>query len=172
MKPTRSFKQGVAKVRRLWLAEKNEQALAEVSRLLEEWPDNPFLLILWADLVQLQDADKGPNLEDAKKAYRHAVDLDDQSPAALIELGKYLHAVEDQPGSAAKCFAKAAALAKQLLKEALLAQAESLSELERAQDALACLAEAYWLQSHNGKSAEGSGESEILERLKGIAYVE
>ena len=55
MKPLANFKRGVAKVRRSWQAGEYARALAEVSQLLKEWPDNPQLLIMWADLIQLQD---------------------------------------------------------------------------------------------------------------------
>ncbi len=168
MKSIHSFKRGVAKVRRLWLARDYEQALAEVSRLLQDWPDNPYLLIMWADLIQLQGENEGPTLEDAKAAYQRAIALDEKSPAALIELGKYIFAVEDDTMAATKVLAGAIRLSKHLLKEAFLAQAEVLVELERRQEALACLAEAYWLGSHNNKVNSRRDPEEILERLESL----
>src|ERR1700736_5456006 len=89
MKPVTALKRGLAKVRRDWQAGHYDRALAEVNRLLIEWPDNPHLLVMWADLIQLQEADDGPTLEEAKAAYRRAADLDSDSPAALIELGHF-----------------------------------------------------------------------------------
>jgi tetratricopeptide (TPR) repeat protein len=168
MKPVRPFKRGVARVRHLWLAKKYEDALAEVSRLLKDWPDNPHLLVMWADLVQLQDTEEGPTLEDAKAAYQRATELDPQAPEALMELGHYYFAIEDDAESAGKCYAKAITLCKQFLKEALLAQAKALAERERESDALACLAEAYWLQAQNGKTSGGGSRKEILEEMKDL----
>jgi tetratricopeptide (TPR) repeat protein len=169
MKPVLPFKRGLARVRRLWLAGKYEDALALVSRLLKDWPDNPQLLVMWADLIQLQDAEDGPTLEDAKAAYERAIDLAPQTPEALIELGHYYFTLEDDADSADKCYAKATTVCKQFLKEALLAQAKALAEREREADALACLAEAYWLQSHNGKTGGHTGREEILEKMKDLA---
>jgi hypothetical protein len=55
-------------------------------------------------------------------------------------------------------------LSRDLLKGALIGQAKALSELRHEDKALACLAEAYWLSSHNG---EGNAE-EIIEQLKAL----
>src|SRR5438128_3006103 len=146
------MKRGLAQVRREWRAGRYGRALAEVDRLLKQWPNNPHLLIMQGNLIQLQDDNEGPTLKDAKLALRHAVDLDEESPRALIELGHFLYACEDDAKAAAKCFAKAIRLCKRQLKEALTEQAKVLSELERRSEALACLTEVYWLQSRNGKS--------------------
>jgi tetratricopeptide (TPR) repeat protein len=171
MKPTASFKRGVAQAKREWRAARYDRSLAVVSRLLEEWPDNPQLLTMWGDLVQLQSTQTGPTLDEAKAALERAVELGEESPEAWKELGHFLSAVEDDALSASRCFDKAVALSKSTLAEALLAKADSLSELGRRDEALACLAEAYWLLSHNGKSA-GAGGAEILDRLKELARAE
>jgi tetratricopeptide (TPR) repeat protein len=168
MKSLRSFKRGIAKARGEWLARHYDRALAEVSRLLKEWPDNPQLLVMWADLIQLQETDEGPSLADARAAYQRAAELDDQAPAALIELGDYQYAIEEDAKAASRYFGKAIALCKDLLKNALLGQAKALAELDQRSAALACLAEAYWLQSHNGRPGS-SGDDEILARLKELA---
>jgi tetratricopeptide (TPR) repeat protein len=167
MKPSKSLKRGLTEVRREWRAGRYDRALDMVGRLLENWPDNPHLLLLRAELIQLQE-ENGPSLDEAKATLQRAVALDEQSPAALIELGHFLLAVEADAQAASKCFDKAIALCRRLLKEALLGQAETLAELERQPDALACLAEAYWLQSHNGKSTMGPNQKEILERLEAL----
>jgi tetratricopeptide (TPR) repeat protein len=167
-KSSNSMKRGLAYVRRQWRAGRYDHALAGVERLLKDWPDNPHLLTLRGNLIQLQENQEGPTLNDAKLALQRAVDLDEESPRAWIELGHFLHASEDNAEAAAKCFAKAIRLSKRLLKEALLGQAKVLSELERRPEALACLTEAYWLQARNGKSAGGSGDQEILEQLEAL----
>jgi len=162
MKTIASFKKGVVKARKLWQAEKHSQALAEVDRLLADWPQNPQLLVMRADLIRLQDRAEGvPGLDEAKENLELAATLDDESPAALIELGYFCYAIEDDAGKAAEHFQEAVGLARQLLKDALLGRAKALGELNRNTEALACLAEAYSLTSRNGKS----GGDEILEQL-------
>jgi len=87
-------------------------------------------------------------------------------------LGQFLYAIEDDAEAAAQCFDKAITLCKRLLKEALLGQAKALTELGRASEAFACLAQTYWLQAGNGKSLNGADSEEILERLKDLAHSE
>jgi tetratricopeptide (TPR) repeat protein len=168
MKLTASFKRGVAQVKREWRAARYDQALSAVNRLLQDWPDNPRLLTMWGNLVQLQSEESGPALDEAHASLRRAVELDDDSPGAWKELGHFLSAVEDDARGASRCFDKTISLCKSMLAEALLANAQSLSELERREEALGCIAEAYWLQSHNGKS-NGAGGAEILDRLNELA---
>ena len=167
MKSTNSLKRGLAYVRRLWRSGRYSRALARVDQLLKEWPDNVHLLTLRGNLIQLQETEKGPTLHDAKQALERAVQLDEESPRALIELGHFLNAAEDDAAAGAKCFARAIRLSKRLLKDALLGQAKVLSELERRPEALACLTEAYWLQSRDRKSV-GAGDKEILEQLEAL----
>src|SRR5262245_24581383 len=100
MNATTSLKRGLARIRREWQARRYELALAEVNRLLGNWPDNPQLLLIWANLVQLQDDKTGPTLDDAKAALQRAVELDEESPCTWIELGHFLNAVEDDPQGA------------------------------------------------------------------------
>jgi tetratricopeptide (TPR) repeat protein len=169
MKPTNSFKRGVAKARREWQAGRYDKSLAEVSRLLREWPDNPQLLVMWADLIQLQDDDQGPSLDDARSAYRRAAELDNQSPGALIELGHFCYAIDDNAPAAAKAFDKAIDLCKRLLIEALIGRAKALDELGRGKEALASLAEAFTLQTRDGSARNGVGTDEILEQLRELA---
>ena len=172
MKPLGPFKRGLARVRQEWRSGRYAAALAETSRLLKQWPDNPQLLVTWADLIQLQDAEEGPTLAEAKAAYRRAAVLDDQSPAPLIELGHYLYAIEDDAKAASPLFTKAVSLARRQLRQALMAQAKALMELDRKREAFGCLKEAIALESSNGKAAAGEGEAEILDQLKELARSE
>jgi tetratricopeptide (TPR) repeat protein len=168
IKSSTSMKRGLAYVKREWRARRYDRALAGVDRLLKDWPDNPYLLTMRGNLIQLQEKDTGPTLDDAKRALRRAVDLDGESPQALIELGHFLNATEDDVQAASDCFAKAIRLSERLLREALLGQAKVLVELGRRSEALACLTEAYWLQSRNGK-AGGPGDQEIFEQLEALS---
>ena len=168
MKLITSFKRGVAQVKREWRAARYAKALSTVDRMLVDWPDNPRLLGMWGALVQLQSGEVEATLDEAQAALRRAVDLDEESPGAWKELGHFLSAVEDDAPAASRCFDKAVRLCKNILAETLLANAQSLSELGRRDEALACIAEAYWMQSHNGK-ANGTNETDIFDRLHELA---
>jgi tetratricopeptide (TPR) repeat protein len=170
MRSTQSLKRGLEAVRRLAKMRHFERAFVKIDQLLKQWPDNPEVLVAWANLLQLQDADVGPPLEEARAALQRAVELDEQAPMPLIELGQYLFALEDDTRAASRCFTKAIALSRSLLKEALLAESKALAELGRRSEALACLAEAYWLSSRSAKTAgNGRDEEEILTQLQELA---
>jgi tetratricopeptide (TPR) repeat protein len=160
------MKRGIAKARRLWREERCDLALNEVERLLKDWPYNPQLLIMRADLIQLQDeVDGEPTSSDAKSDLEMAASLDEDCPTALIELGYFVFAVEDDAKTASKHFQKAIRLCRSLLKDALTGQAKALVELGRDAEALGCLAEAF---SQNGKS----GGEEILQQLRELQRAE
>ena len=57
-------------------------ALALVDRLLVDWPDNTVLLVKRAQLIQLQESEDGPSLEEARAMLERAADLDDVRAAA------------------------------------------------------------------------------------------
>src|ERR1700730_16962123 len=118
MKSGPSLKKELEKIRRLCDARRFDRAFAEMDRVLKHWPDNPHALVLWANLLQLQEEDIGPPLEEAKKALLKATDLDEQGPMPLIELGQFLFALDNDARGAGKCFDKAIALCKRLLREA------------------------------------------------------
>src|SRR5260370_13633039 len=168
MKPAKSLKRNLEKIRLLSDSRKYSQAFRLAERLLEEWPDNPHVLVMWANLLQLQEEKEGPALDKARAALERAVELDECAPMPLNQLGHYLFALEDDTRAADQCFSKAITLCKRYLREALVARAEALSELGHRQEALALLAEAYWLESRNGTSRQGSDGEEILEHLKSL----
>ena len=161
----RFLKRGLDEVWKAWREKRHDRALEEVNLLLETRADNAQLLVLRGCLIQLQDnAESLPPLVDALKDLKRAVALDHRSPEAWLELGYYFHAVEDDPGAAAKCFQKAVRLSKGFLRQALIGQAEALAELDQNDEALDRFMEAYSLASRNGKS----GRLDLLERLKSI----
>jgi predicted Zn-dependent protease len=124
-----SLRQGLEDVDRQWRAGHFAQALTQVDRLLEEWPSNPHLLVLRAELIQLQDTCEGPTLDDVKADLEHAVELDPDSPAPLIELGHFLLAVEDDAEAAVPCFQRAVDLCVRLLKDAQHGRDQAHQEL-------------------------------------------
>jgi len=80
MKPTSTFKTGLEKLRSLWKPGHFGEALALVDRLLADWPDNPLLLVKRAQLIQLQETENGPGLDEARAMLERAADLDEESP--------------------------------------------------------------------------------------------
>jgi tetratricopeptide (TPR) repeat protein len=173
MKSTTTFKRGVAKVRRDWQEGHYDVALKGVDRLLKDWPDNPQLLVMWADLIQLQEKTEGPSLDDAKAAYRRAVELEEEYPSALVELGHFLYALEDDPRSANKVYEKAIVACRRLLIEALLGKAKALHEIGGISEARACLDEAYMLRLRDPDNTDLSGTfEEVMGALNQWIHVE
>jgi tetratricopeptide (TPR) repeat protein len=169
MKPTSSFRKFMDKIRRDCKSERFDRALTELNRLLCRWPDNPALLIMRAELIQLQDAHAAsPSLDDARADLERAAELDERCPNAQIELGHFLFAVKDNPKAALRCFKKATVMCRHLLKETLLGQADVLVELGRDADARACLVEAKCIHSHNGRPSTDPDEESIRDRLNSL----
>lgn len=140
MSSLRALKQRLSTVSRLWDEEDYDKALAEVEVLLEAWPGNPHLHVLKASLVQLQEEPKY-DLDEAKQALRQAVELDREAPTALIELGHFLDAVEDDPRAAIKSYAEGVAAARHLLIDGLIGQAKAYRQLDNREEFLRCLLE-------------------------------
>jgi hypothetical protein len=140
MSSLRGFKQKLATVSRLWEDKDYDTALAEVESLLQTWPGNAHLHIIWASLVQLQEEPQH-ELQEAKQALQQAVELDRGSAAAAIELGHFLDNVDDDPQAAAKTYAQGVAAARQLLLDGLIGQAKALRQLNKRQEFLRCLVE-------------------------------
>lgn len=146
MTNARSLKQKMSKVQGLMAERQYDTALSQVDELLVRWPGNSQLHVLWATLVQLHDA-PAHTLDDAKLALQAAADLDESSPTASIELGHFLDAVEDNPQAASKTFSEGIRRARRLLIDALLGQARALLELNKRDQAIACLIESLHLTS-------------------------
>jgi tetratricopeptide (TPR) repeat protein len=151
------FKQKLSTVSRLWDEQDYDQALAEVERLLETWPGNPHLHVLKAGLVQLQEEPKY-ELDEAKKALHQAIELDQASPVASIELGHFLDNVEDDPQSAIKAYREGVAAARQLLIDGLIGQAKTYRQLNKNEDFLRCLEEVLQLARFDASSKPNKTE--------------
>lgn len=145
MKTRASFKNELAALQRAWTEGDPAQALARANQMLEQWPDNPHLLVLWASLVQMQDEPQPHSLKDVLRALKRATELAPKSPEVWIELGHYYSAVADDARQAKKCFARAITSSMRLLREAVLGQIETTTELDERQQARKLLAFAYIL---------------------------
>jgi len=154
----------LSKIRKAISEGRYRSAWIEVNRLLDRNPDQPHLLVIRAELIQLQEDEEGtPGLEVAKQDLQKAISLDENSPAALIELGHFLYSVEDNADLASKYFRKAISLSRGLLEEALIGQAEVLHEQGQDTDAIACIAEAHSLRKRNKE-----GDRLFLERMRAV----
>ncbi len=153
----RSFKHKLSNVFRLWNDKDYDTALDEVESLLNAWPGNARLHVLWASLVQLQDNPKH-SLEAVKRALQQAIDLDEASPAGAMELGHFLDEVQDDPRAAAKMYAEAVAQARRLLIEGLIAQAKTLLQLDKKKETMKCLLELLSLTKTGSSSKRPKSE--------------
>ncbi len=173
MSNLRGFKQKLSNVSRLWEKEDYDTALAEVESLLQIWPGNAHLHILWASLVQLQE-DPKHDLNEAKKALRQAVELNKESPAAAIELGHFLDNVEDDPLAASKAYAGGVAAARRFLIEGLIGQAKALRQLEKRDEFLRCLLELLHVaqaeKDSNRTKADEPGTDILFQSPEGYFY--
>jgi tetratricopeptide (TPR) repeat protein len=169
MKSTDSPQRDLEKIRRLCDRENYRRAFSAVNKLRQQWPDNPEVLVLWANLLQLQEEDTGPSLEEAKKALQKAVSLDEQNPMPWNELGQYMFVIEDDAVRACHCFTKAIALSRRYLKDALINQAKALMETDHKAESMACLIDAYNVNGHDSLDSIPKNGADILEQMRELS---
>ncbi len=159
----KSLKNKLFQIEKLWGNQQYDQTLTQVEELQKFWPGHSKLLVLWANLVQLQE-NPTHTLQEAKDALQRAWELDEESPAAGIELGHFLDSVEDDPQAAMKVFSKATAQCRHLLIGGLIGQAKALLQLEKKSEALECLKEALDLANRHsqGKKRKSSEPESYL----------
>jgi tetratricopeptide (TPR) repeat protein len=169
----RQYKQKLSSVARLWDDQQYDKALHEVESLIQAWPGNAHLHILWASLVQLVESPRH-QLDEAKLALQQAMDLDKDSPAAAIEMGHFLDNVEDNPRAASKHFADGVDAARKLLIDGLIGRAKALRQLDKREEFLRCLMELLHLTRFESGPKKSSHEDfgtdflfEYVVRLKG-----
>jgi tetratricopeptide (TPR) repeat protein len=136
------------------------EALQRLDELLQQWPDQPALLVLHGELIQLQN-ETGLELEEAAAAFKRATKLDPRNADAWLELGQFQYAVKDNAKTAEKTFAQAIAVASETLVAALIGRAGALEELGRKREAFDCLHAARSLQ--NADSTSGNSEFQELD---------
>lgn len=160
MKRTASFKRGLTAIRTMMAEHRYAKALSAVEELLHEWEDQPALLVLRGELIQLQK-EHGPSLEDAAVTLKRATTLDERNGDAWLEFGHFQFAVDDDAKAAEKSFQRAIATSSETLISALIGRAGALEEMGRKRDAFDCLSIAKYLhgsvKSNNGAASyEGS----------------
>jgi tetratricopeptide (TPR) repeat protein len=159
MKSTASFKRAMGAIRSRMASRKYAEALAQVEALLGQWEDQPALLVLRGELIQLRD-EGGPSLQEAAEALKRATTLDERNADTWLELGHFQFAVEDDAKEAEKSFAQAVAASGASLIAALLGRAAALEELGRKSEAFDCLSAARYLQ-HAAGTRNGSTQDDI-----------
>jgi tetratricopeptide (TPR) repeat protein len=168
MKSIGSFKRALGEIRSLMARRKHAEALAHVTALLGDWENQPALLVLRAELIQLQD-ENGPPLDAAGDALKRAVALNDRNADAWLELGHFQFAVNDDAKTAEKSFAAAVAASSESLIAALVARAGALEEMGRTRDAFDCLSVARYLQgAMPNKNGSAEGEASLFDRWESI----
>ena len=145
MKRIGNYNRTMTVIRSLMGARKYVEALVQLDALLNEWEDQPALLVLRGELIQLQDED-GPALDQAAVALKRAAALDERNADAWLELGHFQFAVDDDAKAAEKSFARGVMASSESLIAALLGRAAALEELGRKREAFDCLSMARHLQ--------------------------
>ena len=162
---------GLSDVKSLWQDGQHDRALKRVEELRTNWPGNAHLHVLSAQLVQLAE-EPTQTLEDAKRTLQQAVELDKSSPAAAVELGHFLDSVEDDPQAAMKAYAQGIAAARHALIDGILGQAKSLVQLDKREDALRCLVEAFRLADGERSAKKGPFAGRIEDLLHELGQMQ
>jgi len=112
------MKEIIRKIRKLAIAGKYNEAL----ELLETIPKQYMTSDMWVKrgiYMQLGDGTDTYSLADAKESFKRAIALNPNNVEAMIELGYFLYAVEDNAIDAKRHFRKAVNLLSKLNNEAL-----------------------------------------------------
>lgn len=133
MNNTGNLTQELTKISRLMEKESYDKALEKVEGLLKTWTGNSHLEVLKAKLIMLQETTEY-ELDDAKSALSHAIELAPKSPAPQIELAYYIKNIEDNAKEASAVFAKGIELARSILLDGLIGQAKVYQELEKPEE--------------------------------------
>lgn len=119
----------------LYSEERFDEALDKLIELGEMIELSPYLLVLKGKHILLSD--KGPyELADARKAFEAALDIQEDCVEALLELGWFHYAVEDNAAEAKPFFEKALAVSKGQTTEIVEGFAKCLCEIAGKDKAL------------------------------------
>ena len=105
-------------LKRLLKTKKWEEALTKVDELLASNPFAAQLYLLRGQLIQLQDDSTAYALDDAEAAFKRALELENTSLDALVELMHFYDAVCADTPKAIRYAKKVKALAQKALDEA------------------------------------------------------
>lgn len=84
-----------------WVNQRFDEAVSIIESMLPSQNSNLYFWL--GQLVQMQEESKY-SLQDAKNFLEIAVDLSDNGPEEVFELGNFLMNVEENPKEALKCF--------------------------------------------------------------------
>ena len=122
------MKNPFAKFKKLYLAEKYDEALKEVAMLEKEYSLPPNLLIIKAACIFLGSGTTAYSLDDAETAYKRALEIDPENVEALIEAGYHYLNVLDKREIAKHYFDKAISISRTRNSDAIIGMAECISE--------------------------------------------
>lgn len=167
MSTVAEFKSGISKIHSLLDKEKFGAALRELDSLMMEWPNQPALLVLRGELIQLQEED-GPPIDEAIAALKKATVLDARNADAWLELGYIQFSVQDDAKTADKSFVRSISAASQTLVSALIGRAGALEELGKKSEAFECLLIARYLQRSPLVKGETDEEVNLFDRFQSL----
>jgi tetratricopeptide (TPR) repeat protein len=116
-----------------------DEALGVISSLERSRALDPSELVAKGRTILLASVEVSVPLSAAREAFEMALELDPDSLPALLELGWYYHAVEDDSERALPFFERAIELSREHLTEAARGRAGCLAELSSQAAAAASL---------------------------------
>ena len=117
--------------------EQSDKALDKIDEIEKNTGTFPYLLVMKGVCIQLADPDKNDyELDDAKRAFETALEIEGDYISALIELGWFTSVIEGNANEAKKFFEQALSLAKSQLTEAVQSLAKCVDELEGKKNAI------------------------------------
>lgn len=136
-----SHKDFAAILEKKFKTEDYDGALGSLRELEKERPLSARELVVKGRLVQLASEDASAGLHEAEAAFKAALEIDEGYVPALLDLGWFYYAVQDDSQKAIDFFRKAASINAEHLLEAVRGTAECLVELESAEVAVNYLEE-------------------------------
>jgi tetratricopeptide (TPR) repeat protein len=131
----------VPNVKELVNAERFDEAVEELVRLEKERALSLPELVAKGELIQLGSATISHDLDEARRSFQDALDIDESYVPALIELAFFHYAVEDDSQQALPLFEKAVEICIRQLTEAVEGKMKCIEELHSAEAARSFLVE-------------------------------
>ena len=149
-------------IRILMGEKKYNEAILIIEKLEIANPINPKILILKARCIYMSDSKNKYTLNDVKKLYKKVLELDNNHIEALIELGYFYYANDNNPNKAIPYFTKAIKLNKNFLIDSIKGIVKCFEETKSVLFALSYLKEARSDLLRNSDLAELEKELEEL----------
>jgi tetratricopeptide (TPR) repeat protein len=147
-------------IKLLYKLQRYREAISLIELLEEENHLYPDLLVWKGRCLQLIDYEPKYQFADIEKAFREALNFDNENLLALVELAYFYLNVADDAERASKLFEKAINLYKEQMTEAVVGMTKCVFELESSEAAL------IFLNSAVTNSLEAQGIEEVRKELE------